>query len=183
MPARLTCRPPLIRALASAATEGWHPCQLGGYACPPGAMPAVRQDLKVRVDLAVLHTCAPLLDTGNARTYRDDVRPNPSMVRRLCASVPETSEGARVFPEPGPESGLEYRVRRQYRVVAFVGFPFEHLCLVVIAQGASGDLAPHPREQSGDWLQSKPPEGSFSQGSAPSVRSKASSTPPPIASP
>ena len=54
MPARLTCRPPLIRALASAATEGWHPCQIGGYACPPGAMPAARQDLKVRVDLAVL---------------------------------------------------------------------------------------------------------------------------------
>jgi len=31
--ARLTCRRPLIRAPCSAATEGWHPRQIGGYSC------------------------------------------------------------------------------------------------------------------------------------------------------
>ena len=36
MPARLPCRPRLIRALCSAATEGWHPRQVGGYACALG---------------------------------------------------------------------------------------------------------------------------------------------------
>ena len=37
---------------------------------PPGAMPVVRQDLKVRVDLVVPYTYAPLLGAGNVRTCR-----------------------------------------------------------------------------------------------------------------
>jgi hypothetical protein len=32
-PAGLRCRPRLIRALCSAAAEGWHPRQISGYAC------------------------------------------------------------------------------------------------------------------------------------------------------
>ena len=74
--------------------------------------------------------------------------PHLSMVRRLSDSVLESSEGTRVFPEPSTDGGLEYRVSRQYRVVAFVGFPFQHLCTIVIVQCASGDLAVQPREQS-----------------------------------
>ena len=34
---------------------------------------------------------------------RDDVRPYPSIARRLCGSVLKSSEGARIYPEPRPE--------------------------------------------------------------------------------
>ena len=89
------------------------------------------------------------------------------MARRSAGSVLKRSEGTRGFPKPRPEGGLEYRVSRQYRAVACVGFPFKHLGPIVIAEDTSSDLLLHPREQTRDWFQSKPPEGSCSPGSAP----------------
>jgi hypothetical protein len=67
---RLTCRPRLIRALGSAATEGWPPRQIGGYTCALREQYQSRGKASRSADPVVLYTYAPLLGAGDARTCR-----------------------------------------------------------------------------------------------------------------
>jgi hypothetical protein len=68
MSARLTCRPPLIRALCSAATESWHPRHIGGCACASGSNASRWAGPQGPRGPVVPYTCAPLLGAENART-------------------------------------------------------------------------------------------------------------------